>query len=182
MNSQQVLRTGRAGFGRTSSAAALAALALATIAPAALAGGSTSAPSAAEPDATAQRRVDISVANGQWHKKHAGLLKRTWGIDVVGVHPVSSGYMLAFKYRILDAEKAKALNTDRSKAYLVDDATGTVLAVPAMENIGELRSLTTPQPDRVYFMIFGNPGRLVKPGSKVSIVAGDFRVQGLVVE
>jgi hypothetical protein len=31
-------------------------------------------------------------------------------------------------------------------------------------------------------MIFGNPGRLVKSGARVSVVAGDFKIQGLVVE
>ena len=117
-----------------------------------------------------------------WRMKNSARVKRTWGVDVVGVHPVSSGFMLAFKYRIIDPEKARRLNERKDKAYLVDEASGTVLAVPAMENIGELRSGTSPQPDRVYFMIFGNPGRLVQPGAKVSIVAGDFRLQGLVVE
>lgn len=117
-----------------------------------------------------------------WRSRHAAFYKRTWGIDIVGVKPVSSGYMLAFKYRVLDPAKAKLLNERKAKAYLIDEATGTVLAVPAMENIGELRSGTTPEEERVYFMIFGNPGRLVKSGSKVSIVAGDFRIQGLIVD
>jgi hypothetical protein len=117
-----------------------------------------------------------------WRLKSGPLITRTWGIDIVGVHPVSSGFMLAFKYKILDPSKAKLLNERKQKAYLVDEATGTVLAVPAMENIGELRAATTPQVDRTYFMIFGNPGRLVKPGARVSVVAGDFKIQGLVVE
>jgi hypothetical protein len=51
-----------------------------------------------------------------------------------------------------------------------------------MENIGELRAGTTPQTDRVYFMIFGNPGKLVQSGAKVTIVAGTFRIEGLVVD
>jgi hypothetical protein len=31
-------------------------------------------------------------------------------------------------------------------------------------------------------MIFGNPGKLVKSGSRVSIVAGALRIDGLIVE
>jgi len=107
--------------------------------------------------------------------------KRNWGIEVIGVHPVSSGYMLNFRYRIVDPVKAKSLNDMKSKAYVIDDVTGTRLAVPAMEKVGELRSGNTPQADRIYFMIFGNPGKLVKPGGKVSVVVGNFRVDGLVV-
>jgi hypothetical protein len=108
--------------------------------------------------------------------------KRQWGVEIIGVKPVASGYMLSFKYRVVDAEKARSLNERKIKAYLVDEATGTVLAVPAMENVGELRQGAAAQEDRTYFMIFGNPGKLVKSGQRVSIVAGDFRVEGLVVE
>jgi hypothetical protein len=146
----------------------------------ALAGGGPSvqahaAETLGSPEANASEARD-------WRAKHAALVRRSWGIDIVGVHPVSSGFMLAFKYKILDPSKAKLLNERKQKAYLVDEATGTVLAVPAMENIGELRAATTPQMDRTYFMIFGNPGRLVKSGARVSVVAGDFKIQGLVVE
>ncbi len=107
--------------------------------------------------------------------------KRNWGIEVIGVHPVSSGYMLNFRYRITDPVKAKSLNDMKSKAYVIDDATGTRLAVPAMEKVGELRSGVTPETGRTYFMIFGNPGKLVKSGGKVTVVVGNFHVDGLVV-
>lgn len=123
------------------------------------------------PESTARTRNTQSI-----------YFKRTWGVAVIGVKPVSSGYMLAFKYRVLDPEKAKLLNDRRSKAYLVDEATGTVLAVPAMENVGELRTGAAPEPDRAYFMIFGNPGKLVKSGSRVSVVAGSLHVDGLIVD
>ena len=118
----------------------------------------------------------------EWRARNAALINRNWGIDIVGVKPVSSGYMLAFKYKILDATKARLLNERKQKAYLVDEASGTVLAVPAMENIGELRAATTPQVDRTYFMIFGNPGKTVKSGARVSVVVGALHVDGLIVE
>jgi hypothetical protein len=136
----------------------------------------------AEEAANVASAPSIGADSRQWRSRHAALVNRNWGIDIVGIKPVSSGYMLAFKYKILDADKARLLNERKQKAYLIDEATGTVLAVPAMENIGELRASTTPQVNRTYFMIFGNPGQLVKSGAKVSVVAGDFKVQGLVVE
>lgn len=108
--------------------------------------------------------------------------KRNWGVDIVGVHPVSSGQMLAFRYRVLDATKAKALFDPTVKPYLIDEATGTRLAVPAMENVGELRQDATPEADRIYFTIFGNPGKLVKPGARVSIIIGSFHIDGLIVD
>lgn len=121
-------------------------------------------------------------SSANWRTRQGLYFKRNWGVEIVGVKPVSSGYMLAFRYRILDPEKAKILNDRKAKAYIIDEATGTVLAVPAMENVGELRSGSTPEADRVYFMIFGNPGKLVKSGSRISIVAGNFRADGLVVD
>jgi hypothetical protein len=108
--------------------------------------------------------------------------KRNWGVEIIGVKPVSSGTMLSFKYRVLDPEKAKLLNDRQTRAFLRDEATGNVLSVPAMENVGELRTGAAPVADRTYFMIFGNPGKLVKSGSRVSVVAGALHVDGLIVD
>jgi hypothetical protein len=117
-----------------------------------------------------------------WNSGPGQYYRRNWGIDVVGVKPVSSGSMLAFRYRILDPDKARVLNDRKSRAYLIDAATGTVLMVPTLENVGELRPGATPRAGRTYFMIFGNPGQLVKSGSRVSVVAGGLRIDGLVVQ
>jgi hypothetical protein len=142
--------------------------------PAASAAAAAEAPSPSAPASTA--------GSAEWHRRHGLYYRRNWGVDIIGVKPVSSGYMLSFRYRIVDPAKAKLLNERKTKAYLIDEASGTTLAVPAMENIGELRTGTTPQADRIYFMIFGNPGRLVRSGAKVTIVAGAFRIEGMVVD
>jgi hypothetical protein len=121
-------------------------------------------------------------AASAWRARQGLNFKRNWGVEIINVKPVSSGYMLALRYRIIDPVKAKVLNDRKSKAYLTDEATGTVLAVPALENVGELRPGATPEADRNYFMIFGNPGKLVKTGSRVDFRVGNLRVDGLVVE
>jgi hypothetical protein len=123
-----------------------------------------------------------AVSAADW-RRHQGLYyKRNWGVEIIGVKPVSSGYMLSFKYRVIDTEKAKLLNDRQTRAFLRDEATGNVLSVPAMENVGELRTGAAPIADRTYFMIFGNPSRLVKSGSRVSVVAGSMHVDGLIVD
>jgi hypothetical protein len=119
---------------------------------------------------------------GEWRVRQGLYFKRNWGVELINVTPVSSGYMLALRYRVLEPDRAKVLNDRKSKAYLIDEASGTVLAVPAMENIGELRPGATPEAGRNYFMIFGNPGQLVKKGSRVSFRVGNLRASGLVVE
>jgi hypothetical protein len=140
------------------------------------------------PDAQGQSVAALTAprtaasTSADWHARQGLYYKRNWGVEIIGVKPVSSGYMLAFRYRILDPVKAKTLNDMKARAYIIDEATGTRLAVPALENVGELRTGAAPEADRNYFMIFGNPGKLVKPGNLVSIVVGNFKVDGLVVD
>jgi hypothetical protein len=133
-------------------------------------------------EAIAHAPKAAAPTSAEWRSRQGLYYKRNWGVEIIGVKPVSSGLMLAFRYRVLDPAKAKVLNDRHSKAYLRDEATGTVLSVPAMENVGELRTGAAPQADRTYFMIFGNPGRLVKSGSRVTVVAGNLHVDGLIVD
>lgn len=116
-----------------------------------------------------------------WHAKEGMFYKRNWGVDIIGVRVIASGWMLRFDYRVLDEQKARPLFDKNAKPYLVDEASGARLAVPAMDNVGELRQKPMPKTNRTYFMIFGNPGKLVKEGSRVSVVIGNFRVDGLTV-
>jgi hypothetical protein len=117
-----------------------------------------------------------------WHQRHDEYFKRSWGIAVRGVKRIASGYMLEFKYEVLDAGKAAPLNEKRSKAFVIDQATDTRLSVPAMENIGELRQAPKPEENRLYYIIFGNPGKLVPKGGRVDVVIGRFRADGVIVD
>ncbi len=90
--------------------------------------------------------------------------------------------MVRFTYRVVDANKAEALNNKRWNPYLIDEKTGTKFAVPTLEQVGPLRQTAAPENGRLYWVIFGNPGDLVKPGNRVDVVIGDFRAEGLVVE
>lgn len=128
------------------------------------------------------KSITPTPSAADWRARQSLYYKRNWGVEIIGVKPVSSGYMLAFKYRVLDPEKAKLLNDRKTRAFLRDEATETVLSVPAMEKVGELRTGAAPVAERTYFMIFGNPGKLVKSGSRVSVVAGALHVDGLIVD
>jgi hypothetical protein len=117
-----------------------------------------------------------------WHARRGLYFQRNWGIDIIGVRRVSSGLMLRFDYRVVDPSRATGLNDRKARPYLIDEATRTALAVPAMENIGELRQMSAFEANRTYFMIFGNPGALVQHGGRVTLVVGDLRAEGLVVD
>jgi hypothetical protein len=117
-----------------------------------------------------------------WHARHGRYFERNWGVDIVGVRRVSSGFMLRFDYRVVDPDRAVALVDREVRPYVIDEATNTALAVPAMENVGELRQIAPLEPNRKYFILFGNPGGLVKRGGRVTLVLGNFRAEGLVVD
>jgi hypothetical protein len=145
--------------------------------------GTSYAQTTAEVDAEMVKPSLTSPATAaNWRTRQSLYYKRNWGVEIIGVKPVSSGFMLAFKYRVIDPEKAKLLNDRQVRAFLRDEATGNVLSVPAMEKVGELRTGAAPVADRTYFMIFGNPGGLVKSGSRVSVVAGALHVDGIIVD
>ena len=117
-----------------------------------------------------------------WSTFQSPYYKRTWGVEIEGVRLVSSGSMIEFRYRVLDAKKAAVLNDKRWSPYLMDEASGAKMAVPTMEKIGQLRQTPPARDDHTYWMIFTDPNRIVKAGSKIDIVIGDFKAVGLVVQ
>ena len=143
--------------------------------------GTSSSSSTSKTHGRAPTTPAKSTTSAEWHAGKGLSLKRNWGIDIVAIHPVSSGLMLRFDYRVVDPDRAAVLTDKRMRPYLIHEATRTALAIPAMEKVGELRQVAPLEANRTYFMIFGNPGRLVKPGHRVTLVAGNLRVEGLVV-
>ncbi len=105
-----------------------------------------------------------------------------WGIDAITAKAVESGELIRFSYRVLDPQKAKMLNDKTISAFLVAPALGIRLSIPTLEKVGQLRQSSTPEAAKSYWMAFSNPGRRVKPGTRVDVVIGNFRAEGLVVE
>jgi len=105
-----------------------------------------------------------------------------WGIKIKSVRVSAAGYMLDFRYRVINPEKASLILKRENKPYLIDQATGTKLAVPRTK-IGPLRQTSVkPIAGRDYSILFGNQRGLVKPGDKVNIIIGDFKVEDITVE
>jgi hypothetical protein len=109
-------------------------------------------------------------------------LAEKWGIEVTSIRMSAHGYMVDFRYRVLDEEKAKELFVRENKPYLIEQGSGKVLQVPNTAKVGPLRSSYKPQKGRIYWMFFGNRGGFVRQGSKVTVVIGEFRAEDLVVE
>lgn len=106
------------------------------------------------------------------------------GIRLEGLRLSAAGYMLDFRYRVLDPDKAAVLLDRKIRPYLLDEATGAQLGVPDTAKLGQLRTTGRNKAvsDRDYFIMFANPGRYVQAGSRMTLVMGDARIENLVVE
>lgn len=128
------------------------------------------------------QKMEKSAAESE---RQSASMEERWGVEVESIRTSAAGNLIDFRYRIKDADKALYLVERGNKPYLIDESTGKVLAVPNTAKVGPLRQTVRfgkPKEDRVYFVLFGNPGGFVKPGSQVTVVIGDFRAENLIVE
>jgi hypothetical protein len=110
-------------------------------------------------------------------------LGQEWGIQVSGLFLSAGGNMVDFRYRVLDPAKASFLTKSENKPQLVDHTSGAKLLVPDSQDLGPLRQTSRPYvAGKIYFMMFANTRHHVKSGDKVTIVVGDFKLEGLTVE
>ena len=132
--------------------------------------------------ATANRRVVHRVRPAALSPHAMQRYQVLWGVDSLGVKAVESGQMIRFSYRVLDKNKAAAVNDKKATPFLIDEAAHVKLVVPDMEKVGQLRQSSAPEAGKSYWMVFSNKGGIVKRGDRVSVQIGKFRVDGLVVE
>jgi hypothetical protein len=105
------------------------------------------------------------------------------GIKVLHIRQTAAGYMLDFRYKVIDPVKAAAFVKRSNKPLLHVIKNGSTLQVPSSSKIGPLRqSAQFAKSGKNYFMFFANPGRMVKSGDKIKISIGDFNSKILVVE
>lgn len=112
------------------------------------------------------------------------LLER-WGVEVIGARLSARGYMIDFRFRVLDAQKALPLFDSRIRPYLVREGSEIRLPVTAGQKVGMFRPTNRGRnivADKDYHIMFGNPDSYVKPGQKVDVVIGDFRAAKLTLQ
>jgi hypothetical protein len=105
-----------------------------------------------------------------------------WGVGELRVKAAESGQLIRFNYRVVNPEKAAALNDKKIEPQLIDTQAGVKLVVPQVDQVGSLRQSSTPKEGMTYWMAFSNPTLAVKRGHRVDVVIGSFRAIGLVVE
>lgn len=105
-----------------------------------------------------------------------------WGVEVLGARKAAKGYMIDFRFRVLDADKAMPLFDSRTQPYLLTEGSNIRLPVPVGQKVGAFRATNRGKnitAGRDYYMMFANPDAFVREGQKVSVVIGDFRVDNM---
>jgi hypothetical protein len=110
-------------------------------------------------------------------------LRERWGVELVALRLTAGGYMIDFRYRVVDPAKAAPIADLTKEAYLIDELTHEVHRVPCPPKVGSLRQSSGElKAGHIYFIIFGNTALNVRSGSEVAIVIGNFRAEHLVVQ
>ncbi|MBI5496166.1 MAG: hypothetical protein HY904_14180 [Deltaproteobacteria bacterium] len=111
-------------------------------------------------------------------------VSETWGIEPVAVRTSGGGRMVDFRYRVVDAQKARQLFDRKLKPVLRDHRSRAQLAMPEDTKLGGLRSSPRAQPEngKVYYVLFANPNKTIARGAKVDVVMGDCVLANLVVQ
>ncbi len=105
------------------------------------------------------------------------------GIRLEGLRLSAAGYVLDFRYRVLDPARAAPLLDSKIRPYLLDEASGAQLGVPDTAKLGQLRTKGRNKvvSNQNYYILFANPGRFVQAGNRMTLVMGDLRIENLVV-
>ena len=116
------------------------------------------------------------------HPRNKTFMKRQWGVEVIFVRRTAGGYMLEFRYKVTDPDKAKPLFDRQTKPLLTHVESGARMIVPTPAKTGALRNSNPPLAGHTYWMFFANPAKFVQQGEQVNIEIGDFLADNLVVQ
>ncbi|MEE9426416.1 MAG: hypothetical protein V3V18_15770 [Methylococcales bacterium] len=106
-----------------------------------------------------------------------------WGIEAESIKLSAAGYMLDFRYKVLDPIKAAKVVNRKNKPYLLNERSGMTTRVPAPANIGPLRHTGgNLKQNTKYFVLFSNPGRSISKGDHVTVVMGQYKLEHISVE
>jgi hypothetical protein len=113
------------------------------------------------------------------------LVESEFGIRIDGLRLSAAGSMLDFRYRVLDPKKAALILNGKVQPYLLDTTHNAKLGVPDTPVLGRLRQTARNDnilTDRTYFIMFGNPGKALHSGDKVTLVMDKVRITDLTVQ
>lgn len=103
-------------------------------------------------------------------------LEEKYGLQVVLIGVTAGGGMVDFRFKILDVDKAKALlDNHANMPQLIPDGSKTRLGIPGSHSPNYANG-------KVYYMLFGNAGGIIKPGKLVEVAFGNVILEAIAAQ
>ncbi|MGE5620350.1 MAG: hypothetical protein ACM3US_13980 [Sphingomonadaceae bacterium] len=105
-------------------------------------------------------------------------IEERYGVQITGVHVVANGGLIDFRYRVVDAGKAKDFGhyTETSPLLTAEDSGRTVeVTIMGLHN-------HRVETGRSYYVLFRNTNNAIRPGTPVSVQIGNLRLQNLIAQ
>lgn len=101
-------------------------------------------------------------------------MQNEWGIEPVHLRVTADGYMVEFRYKVIDPEKARILTDRKDFPHLQSLKSKAKLTVPYFPTVGFVKSSRRfLKKDKNYTVMFSNEGRHLIRGDKVKIEIKD---------
>ena len=108
----------------------------------------------------------------------ASTLEERYGLRITLIGVTAGGGMIDFRFKVLDPQKAMRMLQDPHKLpRLVAEDSGTELKAPE----GALHDVKL-ESGRIYYILYPNTRGAIRPGSAVSVVLGDERLEPIIAQ
>jgi len=104
--------------------------------------------------------------------------ERRSGVRIVRVAITGDGGLIDLRYEVIDSDAADSIHDRVSPPQLVDERTGVLVNELFMGHMhhGQLKAAEK------YYLIFNNPGSLLRPGTRVTVQLGAARLAHVPVQ
>jgi hypothetical protein len=97
-------------------------------------------------------------------------MEKEWGIEPVHARVTANGYMIEFRYKVVDPEKALILSDRKDFPYMISLKSRAKLSVPYFPTVGYVKSNRSfLHEGRNYSALFSNENRHMLRGDQVKI-------------
>lgn len=101
-------------------------------------------------------------------------MKDAWGIEPIHARVTANGFMIEFRYKVIDPEKALILSDRKDFPYMISQKSRAKLSVPFFPTVGYVKSNRRfLHKDRNYSAIFSNENQHMLRGDQVKIQLKD---------
>lgn len=106
----------------------------------------------------------------------AAELEQNYGLRVTLIGVTAGGGMVDFRFKVLDAVKAKALlDHHDNMPQLIPAGSWTRLGIPSAHSPNYISG-------KVYYMLYGNAGGVVQPGKPVEVAFGNIILDAITAQ